>query len=228
MIALPSSIVGWLHTLTLTTWPASEIKGINWVYWSLTFEIAFYLLASIYVAIPRLLWPILIGWSFFALTLPDAPIFFLSGWSLFALGAAISEFQRNKTPAAIGLAGLCLADMFLNRPLEPSFVGAITALGVVASTTPALRWVNNEPLLCRVGIFSYSLYLSHVPIAAWIFLRNVDPYPRTNSADNFLWHLCMDTSALIAALLGAYGFYRIVEKPSSSMARREADAQMES
>ena len=44
---IPTDLKGLLAMLTLTTYPVFSFKTINWVYWSLTCELVFYLTVSI-------------------------------------------------------------------------------------------------------------------------------------------------------------------------------------
>ena len=47
---LPRDSWSWLATLILVTHPASSVPTINWVYWSLTYEVAFYLIVALGLA----------------------------------------------------------------------------------------------------------------------------------------------------------------------------------
>lgn len=86
-IALPSSLAGVIATLTLTTTPVTSHPTINWVYWTLSCELAFYILIGITVFMAQLRWLVLIGVTIAAIINHQEfrlPIFFLDNWSVLA------------------------------------------------------------------------------------------------------------------------------------------------
>src|SRR5206468_1989679 len=42
VIAVPRDVGAWLYTALALTTPASKVSAVNWVYWSLAYELAFY------------------------------------------------------------------------------------------------------------------------------------------------------------------------------------------
>lgn len=104
-IALPSTFMGWLATLTLTTSPLSSVTTINWIYWSLVYEVFFYLARSVSVVWPRLwiLWPLTLCGAALHPTTANA-IFFLNHCGLFAVGIALALAELSKKWAAVALA----------------------------------------------------------------------------------------------------------------------------
>ena len=211
---LPKDITGWLATVTLTTAPVTSVLTINSVYWSLSYEAAFYLLLGIAIIRPWLRWPVLLFSTVLAVIHPTSPIFFLDSWTYFALGVALAELNRKLTWQALILIGLCFADFGLNRSFPQSVVAATTALAIWACTNTWGGWLNREPLIHYVGTWSYSLYLIHVPIGCLLVLNKVDPYPRVLSAGNLGKHLLIDLFALAICVAAAYWFWRWIEEPS--------------
>jgi peptidoglycan/LPS O-acetylase OafA/YrhL len=213
-ISLPKGLLGWLATVTLASNPVTSVPAINWVYWSLSYEAAFYLILSAAFIRLWLRWPVLLLSSVLAIMLPTSPLFFLNGWTYFALGVVIAELNRKLNWQTTLLMGLCFTDLGLNRSFPETMTALVTAFCIGACTNTWGRWLNHEPLLHHVGTWSYSLYLIHVPIGCWLVLRLFDPYPRKLSADSFGWHLLIDLSALAICIAITYGFWRWIEEPS--------------
>lgn len=218
-IVLPKSSVQWLEVLTLMTHPVTATPNINWVYWSLSYEIAFYFILASTINWKHFYWPILFFITLSATLFPEIPVFFFDSWTIFALGVSVSRLNYEKTMAA-SLAVLCLGDMLLNRNALPSITGCITALGILACLNHKLSWLNKEPLFRHLGAFSYSLYLLHVPISCWLVLSRLDPYPRAASATDYFLHILIDAFALGVSIAAAYLFYIWIEKPSALLAHR--------
>jgi peptidoglycan/LPS O-acetylase OafA/YrhL len=100
---------------------------------------------------------------------------------------------------------------FRFMPLSDTLVGATTAAALVHYTRHAvdaerkrpfvLRWLESPPMV-ELGRFSYSLYLTHLPIVAlsYLALRRLELAPQTQM-------LAMIAVSVPASLLAAYGFY---------------------
>jgi peptidoglycan/LPS O-acetylase OafA/YrhL len=214
---LPHGIREWFVTLTLTTHPVTNVKTINWVYWSLSYEVAFYLvLAATFLAL-HLRWWLYQAITVLALLPIKLPIFFLDCWSTFAVGVAIAGLNAKLKWQPICLVSLCLLDLFVNRQLAVSFTALLTGTLVWASSQSFGQFINKEQVLSRVGICSYSLYLIHVPVGAVIALRLMDPYPRQGSAHSLAIHLGVDFATLLVCLAAAAVFWLAIERPSMGL-----------
>jgi len=206
---LPADASALIYTALALTNPASSVPGINWAYWSLGYELAFYLVMGVLVYRPAGLWVIL----FSALSL-FVPAFPLDHWGLFGLGVASHYFLRKNHPAAALLALLCAASCFVHLGLIQTLCGVFTTLLILFP--PA--WIA-LPLfrpLAQAGLFSYSLYLIHVPIGCY-FLPHYFPITFSRELGP---SLVQDLLFLTVCLLSAYLFYRLIEKPSHAFARR--------
>jgi peptidoglycan/LPS O-acetylase OafA/YrhL len=105
---------------------------------------------------------------------------------------------------------------FRFMPLSDTLVGATTAVGLVHYTRHAvdserktplvLRWLDSPPMV-ELGRFSYSLYLTHLPVVAltYLLLRRVALAPPYQM-------LAMIALSVPASLLAAYGFYLAFER----------------
>lgn len=217
LIVVPHGLLGWLEVLTLTTKPIGSTPPINWVYWTLTYEAAFYLWLTLALMLPRLRWPIVFAPLVVSLTWHNAPPFFFDQWCLFALGVAIAEWRNERGALPPLLAIICLADALLHRTGGEVIAAGSAFVLVSMALSTRFAWLNRIPLLHRAGDWSYSLYLTHVPIGVWLALR-IDPYPRTMSAASLPAHIGIDAFAFAMCCGFAVLFWRLVEKPSIAIA----------
>ena len=153
-------------------------------------------------------------WTAIAILQPSSWLFFLDGWAFFALGVALAEAKKAVTWQVLLLIAICLFDFWLNKRLVESIVATSTAACIAGSTRSWGGWLNREPVMHYVGTWSYSLYLTHVPIGCWLVLRGVDPHARSLSADYFGLHLLVDVSALTTSIVAAFVFWHWFERPS--------------
>jgi peptidoglycan/LPS O-acetylase OafA/YrhL len=211
---LPVSALDWVGALLLVTEPLTGRPDMNWVYWSLSYEVAFYLLLATTVTLPRLRWPILGLVTAAALGSVPIPVFFLDNWSQFALGVAIAEWVRRPGLAPAILGSACIADFFLNRQVDESIAALATGALILATTSSRFAWMNRENLISRVGTISYSLYLIHVPMGVYVFQR-INPWPPGLGPTDFPYHLLCDAVVLGLCVCSAWWFWRFVEEPAS-------------
>ena len=79
-----------------------------------------------------------------------------------------------------------------------------------------IRWVRSRgavPALERAGLWSYSIYLMHLPLAAAVVGIFGSARVSVNNANLFV---------ILAVLMGCYTFYRVVEEPSHRLAKAVA------
>jgi peptidoglycan/LPS O-acetylase OafA/YrhL len=221
--ALPQGAGGWLAHALMAFAPTTSVEGINWVYWTLTCEVAFYAVIGLWVWLKPLKWPILIGLTAAAcLAGPHLPaaLFPLRYWSFFALGAALAEWRLRRGGLPVLLAALAGVDMALHQGPMLVATAAVTALTAAACLT---RWgaaLNREPVFSRIGQWSYSLYLIHVPIGAWLGVSLAQRlFGASLRHDSLAAHMTIDLGLLAASCLVAWLFWRLVERPSIAMMR---------
>lgn len=206
---LPGSIENWFFTLTALTSPASATPGMNWAYWSLGYELAFYVLLGL----------LGLGRSLSCLTLFSVAAAFVPGfpfdqWGLFGLGVACYHFTQGQRKSASILAAVCLANLVSRLTPPQAILGCVAALLILFPPQKVLTSVFRP--LSRVGVFSYSLYLVHVPIGCYLL-----PHYLPWTSDRRLWSsLVQDAILLLACLVFSFVFYRVAEKPSHEFARR--------
>jgi peptidoglycan/LPS O-acetylase OafA/YrhL len=187
--------------------------AINVVYWSLSLEFQYYLLIGL--AAPLLLSEkrivrigALAALSIAALALPNKLIVF-SWFFLFELGILTFYFRGRMVSLSGYLAGVVLMAVGTHVTL-----GLATALVAVATTLlMAFVELRNRPLLF-LGDISYSLYLIHVPVGGRII--NGGSRLALGPAG---WVL-LTLAAFVVAVLVAYGFHLLVERPAREWATR--------
>jgi peptidoglycan/LPS O-acetylase OafA/YrhL len=217
--ALPASPAGWLATFTMTTAPVTTTPTINWVYSSLSYEAFFYLALAAALIWPRASLPLL-----FALCVagffPAAgrAVFFLPNWGQFALGVALAIAAEGQRRAAAALAVLGFSLVCYHRSLpEVAATGVTAGLIALAPRLDAFAgWLL--AILARVGEISYSLYLLHIPVGAWVVERFIDSQGWRNHG--LPARLACDAAALAASLLAAAVFHRWIERPAMEWGRR--------
>jgi peptidoglycan/LPS O-acetylase OafA/YrhL len=105
---------------------------------------------------------------------------------------------------------------FVYMPVSDALVGAATAAALVTCTRDATRGGQKQPLMLRafdsplmvgIGRFSYSLYLTHLPVVAlcYLVLRRLG----LSSAVELVLMIVVSFPISLAA---AYGFYLVFER----------------
>jgi peptidoglycan/LPS O-acetylase OafA/YrhL len=240
-----------IHNLPLAKW-GIEGGSINFPLWSIAAEFQIYLVMPLVVLSVRqcgeaftLTWTILFGlglfWVLGAAVLPSTPWFL----ALFAMGGiAARRFVRQEGSAhralwivfgLMVLLGVAVtfaagsARYYNNWPYFDLYFGAATALLLYLAASDAssranflTRLLSFRPLV-TVGIFSYSLYLIHMPLlhAHFLLLRHfLNPRPIV------MFGLLVLSIPLIVGW--AYLFFLAFERPFlSSRAKKEATAALQ-
>ena len=217
--ALPSGASAIVATLALATAPATAVPTINWVYWSLTYEVAFYAVLAALLLLPWLRFR-LAAWlalhiSLCALGLagfarPGSPGFFLDHWPLFGLGLGVALLSNHPrwAAASLGVSALHFAALAIHGSSDFTHIVGLSTAAALLLPSPAWK-PRAAGLLTRVGVLSYSLYLIHVPIGVHLLLR---------PAAALLGHGFAGSSAALAfaafgSLAFARIFHRVAERP---------------
>ncbi|NDC52851.1 MAG: acyltransferase [Planctomycetia bacterium] len=173
--AWPCDGPGYLAAVaTVMTWPATDYRPFQVVYWTLTYEVAFYALLTAALAVPEpLRLGTLVGMAVVGsiLTLvPQAaqfpgPTFFCCLWPLFALGLALALARRTPRGAclvaAAALAGLSVVDeVCRSRGYAPTAMVTLAALVLVDRARRPIP----VGCLADLGRVSYGLYITHLPV----------------------------------------------------------------
>ena len=193
------------------------VPSINPVYWTLCYEVQFYLVLVLCVMAAqrfgRLVYlvpfAVAVAWGCGVLEQPVAGLF-VDRWHCFYLGA-LAYWAVKSDRALVGFA-LLLVALAAARPDLFTVICMLTAAGLlVAGKTGFIRnglaW---RPLLF-LGTVSYSLYLTHNPVAgAAFFLLEKAGVPQWAS-------LVISCAACVTA---AAAFWFVIERPTMRLAHR--------
>lgn len=218
----------WLSIATLTQVLAQVPRDVNPVYWSLCYEEQFYLvMAATMLLGPRSRRLALLAVSVAGVLyrLPGNGLrihgLFLDYWMEFALGMAIYDWaeggaRRAWAASLLGL-GVVTALATQDHKVLISLAAAVALIALRPVDAP-LSASRPGRLLGRLGLFSYSLYLVHVPIGG----RVVNLLRRRLATPP--WTALVGGIALAASLGAAVLFHRLVERRFLAADRERAPA----
>ncbi|HEX2852745.1 MAG TPA: acyltransferase [Opitutaceae bacterium] len=215
-LAFPSGAKAWLGDLTLLHFPFDLPIHLT-VSWSLAVEVGFYLVCGLGLLLPSRYFRIL-GFSLAAgVFLPPLPqpLGFLNFWPHFFSGMlaywAILQHRNGRrawaTIAPLVLIGLvALLQAKLTDIVAVAFAGGIVALAPYDASLAGRKPVK---WLAAAGVFSYSIYLIHLPVLSKVtnflarFVRPDSPFYPLG------W-----CAAIVLALGASWCFHKLVELPS--------------
>jgi peptidoglycan/LPS O-acetylase OafA/YrhL len=169
---MPKTFTNVMAIITLTTSPLSNLKNINWVYWTLTYEVFFYLLIFVKLLLPnKIQLPWLITLTVLSILLPfqkSGILFFINQWSAFCVGLALYNILHKKEHLAANLLllVLCIVGLFnTDQPNDYIITCIITTVVIFLNHLKPIR----QNLLSKYGDVSYAIYLTHVPVGIYLF-----------------------------------------------------------
>ncbi|HEY0863712.1 MAG TPA: acyltransferase [Lacunisphaera sp.] len=218
--ALPHTPAALLATLTIMTSPVTGIAAINWVYWTLSCMLAFYLLTGLSLVADHRHRANLIAGLHAALCLVDVllhppasgALFFVRHWPVFGLGFAVALWSLNRPVAQLMLTTSVLHGIGLVvRSADDAVYLAVGALSAgLLILTDSRRLPGMLQVLRPVGRIAYSLYLVHVPVGIYVLLRFLPAgfdHAATFIGAQLLW--------LAGVVVAAALFYFACERPFS-------------
>lgn len=222
VVSLPSNVKEILATLTIMTAPATSVKTMNWVYWTLTHEVAFYIVAGITIWFnhKRILFFSLISLLCFIPNIYKIPgLYFLSEWAVFGAGIGLCYCMNVKHKQLIYsffLLFVNLVGVILTKPFADCFL-IITTIIFIGIPVNFLKYFNRKTVLSSIGEASYGLYLLHVPVGCYLLLR----YREGIWLNNLLLHILYDFVVLAICIAISLLFFRYIELPSIAMGKKE-------
>ncbi len=216
---LPKSFGTIINSVLILYEPLTTVKPINWVYWTLTYELFYYLSFSIYFllnGLKKYLWVVfLLVLSLFYLPLENIGIlFFLKFIGSFGLGIGVRMLEKNKKDwLALIIVFLSVASLIINCTnlfksisnnewLFPT-LSIVTGLVILEFS----KYVNGPSILTKLGEVSYSLYLIHVPLGVYVINRYFIHFAENNIYTRFLF----DIFNLFVCLFVSYTVYQFIE-----------------
>ncbi|WP_321842382.1 acyltransferase family protein [Paraburkholderia bannensis] len=206
---------------------AGKTYGSNGALWTLSLEVQFYLLYPLLFAVRRRVGfnAVLAGVAAInvvsALTLaPHDIVFFTSYWFSWMLGAWIAEARLRGSEgfrfayvaaAAFAVAG-CVAFHFGQYGAFQLWACAFACYLVKALSRPLATGGVLLPVFSKLGEFSYSLYLIHLPL--FVLLGSL---LFRSELQTSIW---ASFGFTLAVLPVAWVFYRLFERPALNVAAR--------
>lgn len=212
----PFSVSG--HSILLHLGYLVEFFDGTWmnpVYWTLAIEFQYYLLVGFLLVVwnrNNKFWTILTFLAFFALSFwPQDYIKFFNNTDVFSIGIICAFYKKEYISKFhflifVGIIGSVIY-------LHHSYVITILSIGAtlgIAFFDPR----KNFGWLIFFGNISYSLYLLHVPIGGRVI--NLGQRFASTNIEKFIVILV----AMVASVLAAWVFYKLVEVPSHKLSRR--------
>lgn len=230
-ISHPNNLSSLFATLVLYTQPLSKIPTINWVYWSLSCEVAFYLVVYIGLNFKKkylIYYFILVSVIAIFVEVPtNTPFFFLQFWPAFALGLGTyyihngEDFNFTKTLVTILIAvnlgalykHLGFARFAGDKLTTYYFIATlITSLLILLSPIISLK----QNFFSKLGDYSYGVYLIHVPIGIFILKIFKTPAIQQKLVLNIGYDiLCYVIVSIFAAII-----YKYVELPAINVGKK--------
>ena len=219
---LPADINSIVLTLLLMTDPATSVHTINWVYWSLTYEVVFYIIIFL-VLFTQYRLPIISFLSIASIipTIENIPmLFFLNNFSIFLLGLALyglSADQKNRWYYLLIFATSYLT-IILKMESLIAITSTVTSVVIYFSDNLEKRLGTFARSFGKLGEWSYSLYLIHVPIGVYL-IRGLQIKVFGLETTDMLIRIVADTT-IVAVLIGiSWMMFKFIERPSIELAR---------
>lgn len=199
------------------------------VFWTLCFEVQFYLVLVLMMAlVQRLesrharwflfvpLWLVALGHAAGYLDLPRA--LFTFAWPFFFLGVIVNWTRDDAAgPVALSLVWLSAFFLFPTSPLEISVAVATSLAIYLVSRAGMLETLTLGRVLQYLGRISYSLYLVHMLCGTPLVrfgIRMLGKRPDTPRA------IVLVVMAVAISIVAAHIMYVVVERPAMRLSHR--------
>ena len=217
----PNNVTDIFNSLTILYVPLTKTKVTNWTYWTLTYEIFYYFTFSFYFVFSgckKDYWIVFVLLlSFLFLPFEDKSIlFFFKYIGSFGLGIGIKmiEIDRKKKIAYL-ISFLSVGSLFVNSTHFFRTLSKYDLLFLPVSLLGGFfilyfsKLYNKPNFLTKLGQWSYSLYLIHVPIGCYIINSYFFHFVENNIYSRFLF----DIANVSICLFLSYLIYKYIEIP---------------
>lgn len=219
---MPNSVASIVANITLTTAPFSSVKTINWVYWSLTYEVFFYIIIACVLTLNKRFTEVgILGITLLSIwptTFHTQYLFFLNFWPIFSSGICIFYWfnytGKYKYPYLILLSGITAFALYKGFLHQPLYLGTtlLTSALIVVSRYIKLK----SSIFSTLGEHSYSVYLLHVPIGVYVLKRFETDYIQSHLIANIAY----DIATYIIVSLMAWQTFNLVEQPANQYGKK--------
>jgi peptidoglycan/LPS O-acetylase OafA/YrhL len=217
---LPKTAGAVIATFFLYTTPLSHFPKINWVYWTLPYELFFYLATFVALTLPgKAKIILLLVLTAIAVVLPaqkEGVTFFFNELPTFILGYSL--YLIINKGENIWLSGLlfllAVTGVYLKHPVcSYLLTSATVCVLILADNWKPLK--NN--FFSRLGDYSYSVYLIHVPVAIYLlgFIKNKQTVQQCIGLN-----IAVDLTLLAIIVLLSKLMYQKVELPSIKLGKK--------
>jgi peptidoglycan/LPS O-acetylase OafA/YrhL len=219
VVALPKRLDEIIVTPFLYTYPLSNIQPINLVYWTLPYELFFYLIIFLAI-IPKPKWNIILPLALTAtaIILPlqqTGILFFFNELPTFMLGYALCILidEGLQWPGAL-LFVLSAAGIGIKHPETGYLLASVIAAGAISIDS---RKPLGNNILSRLGDVSYSIYLLHVPVCVYLlgFLYKIQ-----GVRNHIIFNIIVDIFLMAVIIVVSIFTYKYVEAPSIEWGKR--------
>ena len=189
--------------------PLTRYEWLSPVYWTLLWELLFYIFVGFLYPIierghPAAIIAALVSLMGAAIVLPDLPtsLHFVTGIVAFRY-----FIGRDSLPTAALLMAACVGLTWFYLDFREAFTGLATALVIVFAKIPQWRW------LAFLGTISYSLYLLHVMVGGK-FVNLAQRF-----ASGRVFDLAISLGGLALSIAAASVYWWVLERPAQKASR---------
>jgi peptidoglycan/LPS O-acetylase OafA/YrhL len=218
-VYLPKTAGDILATPLLLVSPVTHVNTMNWAYWTLPYEVIFYIIIFLLSYFRgKYFLILLIILNVLPLIVPanaNGLLSFFGYLPMFGLGMAVYFINHKKQiRVSLILLALVIVDLYFSKTGLP--------YGLVSIITSALIFCNNfKPLakniFSKYGDVSYSLYLIHVPVGIFAF-----GFLKTNFQTNIALNIVFDIAMLLFLILFSTLMYKYIELPAIRFGKKIA------
>jgi len=212
--ALPKTAPDIALTAGLLTQPITKTAFINWVYWTLPYEMLFYVAVFLCSFLKNNYFTLLlILITACSCIIPPADTGFLSFfklWPVFSIGSALFKLLHNDRPKQwLNVLFFCVSALAFYRAGQ-SLPYIVVSLLTLTLITIGHYFPLRDNKISRLGDLSYAIYLLHVPFMVYLFSRFRDNPPIKG---NGLYNVLLDAVLLLATVFLAKAMHNYVELP---------------